>query len=77
MGFGQVMDLMLVKKNTIKRQKNHGYWANYRFGIGKEIKYLRQKMGLINNAFWLTKGIKGTEAKEYGVWTKYGLDVSK
>ena len=34
-------------------------------------------MGLINNAFWLTKGIKGIEAKQYGVWTKYGLDVSK
>ena len=34
-------------------------------------------MGLINNAFWLTKGIKGIEAKKYGVWTKYGLDVIK
>ena len=34
-------------------------------------------MGLINNAFWLTKGINGIKAKKDGVWTKYDFDVSK
>ena len=35
MGFGQTIDLMLVKKYKVKKQKNDGYWTNYRFGSSK------------------------------------------
>ena len=72
------MDLMLIKKYTIKRQKNHGLWAKYRFGIQKDKGFEAEKRwGLTNNAFWLTKGINGIKAKKDGVWTKYDFDVSK
>ena len=32
MGFGQTIDLMLVKKYKVKRQRNDGYGTNYGFG---------------------------------------------
>ena len=38
MGFGQTIDLMLVKKYKVKRQRNDGYGTNYGFGFTKEIK---------------------------------------
>ena len=43
MGFGQTIDLVLVKKYKVKRQKNDGYGTNYGFGIRKEIKDLKKK----------------------------------
>ena len=42
-GIKQTMDLIWAKYKWAERQKNHGYWAKYRFEISKEIEESKQK----------------------------------
>ena len=53
MGFQQTMDLILVKKYKVKRQKNDGYCTNYGFGFTKKIKEIEAEKSWGLDKLWI------------------------